>query len=187
MRAYRSPALTRFSGVFSAATTRMQSAGHAAAHSEQPTHFSRPVSAKRCRRWRPRKRGDTGTLSSGYWIVVGPSTTRMNVVFRPRSVSPNARYAPPAPPGCGARWTVMASSPGFQGMGVLSVDGHEHDRRDQGVQGGQRQEDLPAEAHQLVVAQAREGRADPDEEHDEDRHLRQHDERVDPVGRVEPE
>ena len=55
--AYRSPALTRFSGVFSAATTRMQSAGQAAAHSEQPTHFSSPVSSNRCSLWRPRKRG----------------------------------------------------------------------------------------------------------------------------------
>ena len=29
----------------------------AAAQSEQPTHFSRPVSSKRCSLWRPRKRG----------------------------------------------------------------------------------------------------------------------------------
>ena len=36
---------------------RGESAGQAAAHSEQPTHFSRPVSSKRCSRWRPRKRG----------------------------------------------------------------------------------------------------------------------------------
>ena len=36
------PAETRLSGVFSAGTTRMQSAGHAPAQSEQPTHFSRP-------------------------------------------------------------------------------------------------------------------------------------------------
>src|SRR5437660_12585300 len=97
--AYRSPALTRLSGLFSAATTRMQSAGHAAAHSEHPTHFSSPVSSKRWSLWRPRKRGYTGVFSSGYWIVVGPSTIRPNVVFRPRSVSPNARYALAAPLG----------------------------------------------------------------------------------------
>src|SRR5215217_5957755 len=60
MRAYRSPAETRFSGVFSAATTRMQSAGQAAAHSEQPTHFSSPVSSKRCSLCRPRKLGYAG-------------------------------------------------------------------------------------------------------------------------------
>ena len=46
MRAYRSPAETRLSGVFSAATTRMQSAGQAAAQSEQPTHFSSPFSCR---------------------------------------------------------------------------------------------------------------------------------------------
>ena len=40
----------------SAGTTRMQSAGHAAAQSEQPTHFSNPFSCRQ-RRWRPRKRG----------------------------------------------------------------------------------------------------------------------------------
>ena len=50
------PAETRFSAVFSSATTRMQSAGHAAAQREQPTHFSSPFSCL-CRRCRPRKRG----------------------------------------------------------------------------------------------------------------------------------
>src|SRR3954447_7906334 len=84
--AYRSPADTRFSGEFSAATTRMQSAGQAAAHSQQPTHFSRPVSWKRWSLCGPRKRGYTGTFSSGYWMVFGPSTKRAMVVLRPRSV-----------------------------------------------------------------------------------------------------
>ena len=69
----------------------MQSAGQAAAQSEQPTHFSRPVSSKRWSLWRPRKRGYTGVFSSGYWIVTGPSMIRAKVVFRPRSVSPKAR------------------------------------------------------------------------------------------------
>src|SRR5919109_3347686 len=99
--AYRSPADTRLSGVFSAATTRMQSAGQAAAHSEQPTHFSRPESSKRWSLWRPRKRGYTGTFSSGYWIVVVPSTRLANTVFMPRRVSPKARYRPDGPPGWG--------------------------------------------------------------------------------------
>ena len=40
---------------------RIVAAGQAAAHSEQPTHFSSPFSC-RCRRWRPRKRGYTGRL-----------------------------------------------------------------------------------------------------------------------------
>src|SRR3954447_17834962 len=112
---------------------------------------------------------------------------RANVVFRPRRVSPNARYTPPAPPGRGARCTAMTSSPGFQGMGFVSVEGHEDDGRDQGVQSRQRQEDLPAEAHELVVAQARQRRADPEEEEDEEAHLRQYDERVDPRRRVDAE
>src|SRR5919199_2803817 len=110
---------------------------------------------------------------------------RANVVFRPRSVSPKARYRPPAPPGCGAVWTAMTSPPGVQGMWALralgSVGHDEDDRRDQRVQGRQRQEHLPAEAHELVVAQARERRADPEEEEDQEAHLRQDHERVDPV------
>ena len=43
----------------------MQSAGHAAAHSEQPTHFSSPFSCFH-RRWRPRKRGYSGRFASYY-------------------------------------------------------------------------------------------------------------------------
>ena len=69
----------------------MQSAGQAAAHSEQPTHFSSPVSSNRWSLWRPRKRGYTAVFSSGYWIVTGPSTMRAIVVFRPRRVSPKTR------------------------------------------------------------------------------------------------
>ena len=99
---------------FSAATTRMQSAGQAAAHSEQPTHFSSPVSSKLCSLWRPRKRGYTGTFSSGYCTVTGPSGMRANVVFMPRSVSRNARHAARAAPGAGLRWTSIACSPGLQ-------------------------------------------------------------------------
>src|SRR3954452_8076476 len=171
--AYRSPADTRFSGVFSAATTRMQSAGHAAAHSEQPTHFSRPVSSKRCSLWRPRKRGYTGPFSSGYCMVTGPSMIRVKVVLSPRSVSPNARYAPPAPPGCGPRTTSTTSSSGIQrGVSAISaslVHRHHDDRRDERVEGCQGEQDLPAEAHQLVIAQPRQGGPDPDEERDEDR------------------
>ncbi len=112
--------------MFSAATTRMQSAGQAAAHSEQPTHFSRPVSSKRCSLCRPRKRGYTGTFSSGYWIVLVPSAMRPNVVFRPRAVSTKVRHAPRAAPGAGGRWTSITSSPGLQrlrGSVAVAVDG----------------------------------------------------------------
>ena len=93
----------------------MQSAGQAAAHSEQPTHFSSPVSSNRCSLWRPRKRGYTGVFSSGYWYVCVPSAQRARVVFRPRSVSPNARYVPRTGPPFGARTTSMTSGPGSYG------------------------------------------------------------------------
>ena len=36
---------------------RFEDTGQAAAQSEQPTHFSSPVSSKRWSLWRPRKRG----------------------------------------------------------------------------------------------------------------------------------
>src|SRR3954453_6393141 len=85
MRAYRSPGETRLSGVFSAATTRMQSAGHAAAQSEQPTHFSSPFSCV-CSRCRPRKRGETGRLYSGYCCVIGFLKTCFKVTPKPFSV-----------------------------------------------------------------------------------------------------
>jgi hypothetical protein len=72
-------------GVFSAATTRMQSAGHAAAQSEQPTHFSSPFSYtfNRCR---PRKRGYTGRLYSGYCCVIGFLKICFSVTPKPLSV-----------------------------------------------------------------------------------------------------
>src|SRR5438067_546329 len=60
------------------------------------------------------------------------------------------------------------SLPGSQ---VMSVGGDHEDRGDEGVDGRKRQQDLPAEAHQLVVAQARQRGADPDEQHHEDEHL----------------
>src|SRR2546423_8040457 len=164
----------------------MHFAGQAAAQSEQPTHFSSPVSSKRCIRWRPRKRGYTGVFSSGYWIVTVPSGTRANTVARPRRVMPNARYTPPSPPGSGPRSTSITESGGGYGLiyGHLPTDvqrrlgawgeaadggrcpsGHDHqDRRDQDVQGGERQQDLPAERHELVVAEARQRSPNPDEE-----------------------
>src|SRR6266511_5355700 len=121
MRAYRSPAETRLSGVFSAATTRMQSAGQAAAQSEQPTHFSSPFSWRHSR-WRPRKRGYTGRLYSGYCCVIGFLKICLNVTAKPLT---------------GAKAAV---NPDHQEGGDERVD------RRHG------QEDLPAELHQLVVA-----------------------------------
>src|ERR671936_109924 len=82
MRAYRSPAETRCSGVFSAATTRMQSAGQAAAQSEQPTHFSSPFSW-RCSPWRARESGETGRLYSGYCCVIGFLKSCLKVTAKP--------------------------------------------------------------------------------------------------------
>ncbi len=53
--------------------------------------------------------------------------------------------------------------------GVVASRGHQHDRRHEHVQGRERQQDLPAEGHQLVVAQARQRGADPDEEEQDER------------------
>ena len=79
------------SGVFSSATTRMQSAGQAAAQSEQPTHFSSPF-ACRWSRCRPRKRGYTGRLNSGYCCVMGFLKMCLKVTPKPLSV-PNGCIA----------------------------------------------------------------------------------------------
>src|SRR5205085_1338927 len=139
MRAYRSPAETRFSGVFSAATTRMQSAGQAAAQSEQPTHFSSPFSWV-CRRCRPRYRGYTGRLYSGYCCVIGFLKTCFSVTPKPFNVF---------------------------GTTATSLDPDDEEGGHEGVERGHGQQDLPPEPHQLVVAEARLRRAQPDEERDE--------------------
>src|ERR687884_723417 len=154
MRAYRSPAETRLSAVFSAATTRMQSAGQAAAHSEQPTHFSSPFSWRQ-RRWRPRKRGYTGRLYSGYCCVIGFLKICLKVTPKPLIV--------------------------VNGCGLISVGPDDDEGRDERVQRRRRQEDLPAEAHQLVVAQPRQRRAQPDEQEQEDRQLDHEPERPEEV------
>ena len=73
-------------------------------------------------------------------------------------------------PARAARWTAIWSSPGDQR--AHRVHRHDDDRRHERVERRERQQDLPAEAHQLVVAQARQRRADPDEEGDEEQHLR---------------
>src|SRR5207244_4517876 len=188
MRAYLSPADTRLPGVFSAATTRMQSAGHAAAQSEQPTHFSRPawapfwgMSSKRWSLCRPLKRGYTGVFSSGYSTVAAGSAKRPSVVKRPRTVSRNVRQVPRTAPGRGVRCTTTTASPGFhvetargEGWPGISVRGHHEDGGHECVHGRERQEHLPAEAHQLVVAQARERGAHPDEQERDQRHLREY-------------
>ena len=68
-----------------------------------------------------------------------------------------------------------------------SVGRHHDDRRHECVERGQRQQHLPAEAHQLVVAQARKRGPGPDEQERDDRHLGQHHERVHPPRRMDPE
>src|SRR3954451_23994589 len=140
MRAYRSPGETRLSAVFSAATTRMQSAGQAAAQREQPTHFLRPFSWRQSR-CRPRKRGKTGRLNSGYCCVIGFLKICLNVTAKPLRLSN----------GCGL-------------MRRLPSDECHQDRGHEGVQGRDGQEYLPAEAHELVVAKAGERRPHPDED-----------------------
>src|SRR4051812_36002686 len=69
--------------------------------------------------------------------------------------------------------TVCSVNQGWVGRGaaIYLVEGHQDDRRSQHVQGGQGQEDLPAEGHELVVAETGEGGPDPDEEQDQEGHL----------------
>src|SRR4249919_913795 len=159
MRAYRSPAETRLSAVFSAATTRMQSAGQAAAQSEQPTHFSSPFSCvwSRCR---PRKRGYTGRLYSGYCCVIGLRKICLNVTPKPLTLS-SGRGLTASPP------YVRRVDPSFQTdarakpvrpeVGIArdaSSEGHHTGRGHERVDRREGQQHLPAEVHQLVVAQA---------------------------------
>src|SRR5438034_7071565 len=128
----------------------MQSAGHAAAQSEQPTHFSSPL-RWRCSRWRPRNRGYTGRLYSGYCCVIGFLKSCLNVTAKPLTLS--------------------------IGCGLMSLDPDHEERRDDRVDGRDRQQHLPPEAHQLVVAQPRNGGAHPDEEGDHEEELDEEPER----------
>src|SRR5436309_6346302 len=136
-RAYRTPADTWLTCVSSSATTRMQSAGHAAAQSEQPTHFSSPL-RWRCSRWRPRNRGYTGRLYSGYCCVIGFLKSCLNVTAKPLTLS--------------------------IGCGLISVHPDHEKRGDDGVDRRDGQQHLPPESHQLVVPEAGHRRAHPDEE-----------------------
>src|SRR5262245_44336812 len=196
MRAWRSPAETRFSGVFSSATTRMQSAGQAAAHSEQPTHFSSPFSCL-CRRWRPRKRGYTARLNSGYCCVIGFRKICRKVTPKPLRVENgwaisgvSGRDARDSP----AR-TEHAEDAGRPRTGTYVADRgrrhakrsqpreacvsrpeaplkrHHQDRRHDGVDGRHRKQHLPAEAHELVVSEPWERRPNPDEDEEQDDEL----------------
>ena len=70
------------------------------------------MSSKRCSLWRPRKRGNTGTFSSGYCTVVVPAKICPKVVFSPRAVSRNVRQVPRVAPGLGERTTSITSSAG---------------------------------------------------------------------------
>ena len=79
--------------MFSAATTRMQSAGQAAAHSEQPTHFSSPLSSAVELVAAAEARVD-GPLLLGVLAVVVPAKTCAKVVFSPRAVSRKVRQVP---------------------------------------------------------------------------------------------
>src|SRR3954463_15034830 len=134
----------------------MQSAGHAAAQSEHPTPFSSPFSC-RCSRCRPRKRGYSGRLYSGYCCVIGFLKICFSVTPKPRTESN----------GCG--------------LTRASLDQHHEEARHYRVDRRDREEHLPAEAHQLVVPQPRERRADPDEDADDQEHLEHEPERPEVV------
>src|SRR5271157_4572964 len=77
--------------------------------------------------------------------------------------------APIAPPSS----TSLRSSDSRQ-----PSEGHEDARRHHDPKQGQRQEHLPTQPHQLVVTIAREGRADPKEQEQNERHLGEEPERT---------
>src|SRR5215216_3100028 len=134
----------------------MQSAGHAAAQSEQPTHFSNPFSCRQSR-WRPRQRGYTGRLYSGYCCVIGFLKICLSVTPKPRTESNG--------------WGLMRAS----------IDQHHEEGRRDRVHRCDREEHLPAEAHELVVPQPRQRRADPDEHADDEEDLEHEPERPETV------
>src|SRR3990172_7895160 len=102
-------------------------------------HFSRPLSKRRSS-CRPRKRERTGRLTSGYWIVTGRSNMLRKVIHIPRKI--------PKKP--------TSTSPD-----------HNTDGGQRHAEQRQREQDLPAEGHQPVIAETRQRRSKPDHQKQE--------------------
>src|SRR5258706_9444344 len=95
---------------------------------------------------RPRQRGARYGISSGYWTVTFFLKIWMNT-FQSVARMLSMRHAPPS---------SSRQHPGA---------------REQEIREGEREHDLPAEGHELVVARARQRGAQQDEEADEQHRL----------------
>src|SRR3990172_4692563 len=129
----------------------MQRAGQAPAHSSQPMHFSIP-SGYRLRTWRPWKRCGLARISFGYSVVTMslpriPREKSLPVTRRPLQIS---------------SMTPTRSTPGKSELANADQHGRHHQ-----PQQCSRDESLPTERHELVVAKTRESGADPKEHEDQ--------------------
>src|SRR3989440_5938577 len=131
----------------------MHQSGHSRAHSMQTVQFS-SLSAMT-----PRERAGSGAISSGYWTVTAWETMWRMVTPRP--------FSSPVPKVLFFRLDSSAKSPPSDPVGELERAG------DEDVRKRQRDEDLPCELLELVLPQAREGPAYPDQQEDDDARLQE--------------
>src|SRR5579863_3069943 len=132
------------------------SAGHTASHSLQAMQRSSPFGYRRSA-CSPRKRTDCGVFSSGYCTVTLRRNSERAVTDSPasNSVSMNVLIG------------LAIAISGFPGAEVIPA--HQGFHRD--PHQGHRNEKLPAQAHDLVVAVAREGGAKPQEQEQQREYL----------------
>src|SRR6202035_1791135 len=107
----------------------------------------------------PRVRGARVSFSCGYCTVTAPSSMVLNVSFRPLTMPTGV---------CSVRSTDS-------GRCDLGMGGHLGDAGDEDVGERERDEELPRERLELVLAEPGEGEADPEDHETEQHDLGEHD------------
>src|SRR5579862_7150381 len=130
----------------------MHQSGHWRAHSMQTVQLSSR------RAMTPRARGARVSFSCGYCTVTAPWSIVMNVSLRPLTM----------PTGV---WMVRSTGSGRLGLGM---GGHLGDTGHEDVGQRQRDEELPGEPLQLVLTEAGQGEAHPEDDEAQQHHLGEH-------------
>src|SRR5580704_195923 len=128
----------------------MHQSGHWRAQSMQTVQLSST------REITPRDRAVMSSFTWGYCTVTAPCNIVMKVVFRPFTIPRGVL-------------TARSTDSGSSGM-----DGHLRDTGDEDVRQRQRDQELPGEALQLVLPEAGQGEADPEDHKAEEHDLGEH-------------
>src|ERR1700730_18358680 len=131
----------------------MHQSGHCRAHNMHTVQFSST------REMTPRVRGASVSFSCGYCTVTAPSSMVLNVSFSPLTMPTGV---------CSVRSTDSV-------RWDLGMGGHLGDAGDEDVGERERDEELPRERLELVLAEPGEGEADPEDHEAEQHDLGEHD------------